>query len=304
MSTKINIITSCYNSNRYLENFLNNFIEQTVFDICELVIHLNKPTDYELKLIKKFSIIHPNNIKYLISKDLVPYSKSWNICISNCKHNILCIWNVDDLRTPTSIEDQYQFIQNNEQYSLVYGNFIEVNQYDKKIGNLHTFHFKNIEEELCESFIFGPFFMFKKNVFKEILMFDEQLKSGADYDFALRFSRKFKSAYIDKILGYYTNENLGLSTSGNIQLIERTLIERRFGIFKKIEFPYFFMIKNYKSNFIKNNDEWFLMDDYQKISFKEFILLSKNFLIFLFSIKTYIFFKSTIKKLIKNFYEK
>ena len=79
--------------------------------------------------------------------------------------------------------------------------------------------------------ILGPFFMFRKNVINEINMFDEQLLSGADYDFALRLGNNFKGIHIKDNLGYFLNIGKGLSTSsGSLQEIERTVIELRYGL--------------------------------------------------------------------------
>ena len=86
----------------------------------------------------------------------------------------------------------------------------------------------------------GPFFMFRKDILEVIGYFDEQFKSGGDYDFALRMSHNgLKIGMIYGILGYYLDEQQGLSTRGdNVQPIERTMVEMRYGLQDKIDKKY------------------------------------------------------------------
>ena len=70
-----------------------------------------------------------------------------------------------------------------------------------------------------------------ESVLESIGKFDEQLISGADYDFAMRLARKFNGKHLNSNLGYYLNTGDGLSTKENSrQEIERTAIEIRYGI--------------------------------------------------------------------------
>ena len=73
--------------------------------------------------------------------------------------------------------------------------------------------------------------MFRRSILAKSGLFDEQLYSGADYDFAMRILSFGKSYYIHKNLGYFLDEGLGASTRPNSkQEIERTVVELRYGI--------------------------------------------------------------------------
>ena len=80
--------------------------------------------------------------------------------------------------------------------------------------------------------ILGPFFMFRRSVLDRCGMFDEQFKSGGDFDFAMRLARCGNGLCLSDMLGYYLNEGTGLSTNINddVQAIERTVIELRYGL--------------------------------------------------------------------------
>jgi hypothetical protein len=143
----------------------------------------------------------------------------------------------------------------------------------------------------------GPFFMFKKKMVNKIGFFDEQLLSGADFDFAIRLAYTTKGVIIKKLLGYYLNEGKGASTKpSSLQPEESNFIHFRYGLFNKVTkaiyyLPtlinydhrnYFFFnkkypIENYFKNYQKiiikkiakyqneNNNKKFLLKVYQKL---------------------------------------
>ena len=70
-----------------------------------------------------------------------------------------------------------------------------------------------------------------KSILEKIGCFDEQLLSGADFDFAMKLARSGNGKHIDFNLGFYLNDRSGLSTNENsLQEIERTVVELRFGL--------------------------------------------------------------------------
>ena len=128
---KISILTSYYKNIKCLSYFLSNLNKQTIFDKIEIVIDHNKPTKQEIKLIKKFQEQYPNKLIHLISKKVVPYVVSINRCINASRGSYLAIWNIDDARTPNSLELQYNAIKD-KKVSFVYGNFKIV----KELGSI------------------------------------------------------------------------------------------------------------------------------------------------------------------------
>jgi len=51
-----------------------------------------------------------------------------NTCIKEAKGEYVTIWNVDDLRTPNSLEMQMKALDENPDIALTYGDFIIVNK--------------------------------------------------------------------------------------------------------------------------------------------------------------------------------
>ncbi len=100
--TKVSTITACYKMGKYMEGFLENLSQQTHKDL-EVVMDHNDPTIKEVELVEEHNEKY-DNIFHIQVDGVDPLGISWNRCIENSSGDYLCIWNVDDLRTPDSIE--------------------------------------------------------------------------------------------------------------------------------------------------------------------------------------------------------
>jgi len=176
----------------YLRKFLWELPNQTIFDDIEVVLDLNEPTEEELVLVNAFMKLHPRRLKVMIKPKVVPIGVSMNECIDEASADLVAIWNIDDLRTPDSLEKQAQRFYDRPHCGVVHGNFVIVKQFGGFMGK-HVSHDRanyDTPEELTRSMILGPFFGFRKSLVNEVGMFDEQLKTGADFDMAIRLAAK------------------------------------------------------------------------------------------------------------------
>ena len=225
--TKVSTITPCYNMSKYMKGFLDNLSTQTHKDL-EIVLDHNDPSDEEVKLVEEYNEQH-DNILHIKVEGVDPIGTSMNRCIEYATGDYLCIWNVDDLRTPDSIEVMAKALDENPDVDFVYGNYIIVPKFGSTEGQYVDETGR--EDELTTGMILGPYFMFRKSLLEKSGVFDEQLVQGADYDLALRLAFNAKGLHLPINLGYYLNEGLGQSTKPDSkQPIERTVIELRYNI--------------------------------------------------------------------------
>ena len=225
--TKVSTITPCYNMSKYMKGFLDNLSTQTHKDL-EIVLDHNDPSDEEVKLVEDYNEQY-DNILHIKVEGVDPIGTSMNRCIEYATGDYLCIWNVDDLRTPDSIEVMAKALDENPDVNFVYGNYVIVPRFGGTEGQYVDETGR--EDELTTGMILGPYFMFRKSILEKSGVFDEQLVQGADYDLALRLALNGKGLHIPINLGYYLNEGLGQSTKPNSkQPIERTVIELRYNI--------------------------------------------------------------------------
>tara|TARA_Y100000034_G_scaffold133194_2_gene198033 strand:+ start:141 stop:983 length:843 start_codon:yes stop_codon:yes gene_type:complete len=256
MQVKISTVTSCYKGEKYLPLFLQKLPQQTIFEQLEVVLVHNEPLPQEVQLVKEFQSKYPGRLKHIIVDKVEPLYKSWNRCLEESTGQYVTIWNIDDLRTPWSLEAQVKVLDENKEIGVSHGNFIVVSQFGLTEG-LFVDHFEvgtSPNKELTRSMVLGPFFMWRKSLCKTVGYFDEQLTTGADFDLAIRLAIQTKIGMTSKILGYYLDEGKGASTRpNNKQLLERTVIELRYGILDKVEKR---MISEAKNNYDISRIYW------------------------------------------------
>ena len=210
-----------------MKGFLDNLSTQTHKDL-EIVLDHNDPSAEEVKLVEEYNEQY-DNILHIKVEGVDPIGTSMNRCIEYATGDYLCIWNVDDLRTPDSIEVMAKALDENPDVDFVYGNYVIVPKFGGTEGQYVDETGR--EDELTTGMILGPYFMFRKSILEKSGVFDEQLVQGADYDLALRLAMNGKGLHLPINLGYYLNEGLGQSTKPNSkQPIERTVIELRYNI--------------------------------------------------------------------------
>ena len=241
--SKVSVITPCFRGERYLEAFLENVADQTMEPDLELVLDHNEPSDKELSIVEAFDREFPGTLVHRVVKSVVPNGRSLNNCVSAASGKYLCIWNVDDHRTRDSLERMCATLDQDSEAGFTYGEFIIVDALGKRDGiQVTCMEFE--KTEFTRSMILGPFFMWRADLTPAVGLFDEQFKSGADYDFAIRLAMNGPGKKTNGNLGHFLNIGQGASTGGthvppNIQPIERTVIELRYGIWDKVDYRLF-----------------------------------------------------------------
>lgn len=298
----VSTITPCFRMKRYLQKFLEDLPKQTMFNNLEVVLDHNEPDDEEISWIKEFQDKYPGRIKHIIVPKVDPIGISMNRCIRESTAGILTIWNVDDLRTPNSIESQYNVLKNSPEIGLVYGNFTIVRSFGVTKGKLVDCS-KYPEGEATRSMFHGPFFMFRKSLCYKCGYFDEQLVQGADFDLAVKLSFNTKISMASDLLGYYLNEGLGQSTKPDtLQPVERVVIELRYGIFDKIDYDQMPRTVNYCVARSLEFGEWKKIENYVP-NYREVIRARKD-MWFSKGLRNYFFKKILLVTSIKSFAKK
>jgi len=229
-------------------------ISQTLWTDSELIIVANDPNPVEQKILKNFEQKWPEQVKVIVVPREALYA-SWNRCIQASNADLLAIANVDDIRTPQGLEQQVARLEKWPEASFCYGPFNIVNQFRAVEGRkILPPAFDPVE--FTRSMHLGPFFVWRKAVHEKIGYFDEQFRSGGDFDFAIRLAMHGRGVLVDELLGYYLDTGSGLSTGSDLQPIERTVIELRYGIFDKIDYDFLLEALKYNVSSCYLNGEW------------------------------------------------
>ena len=233
----VTVLTSCFRGIDYLPEFLESVAAQTIFDETEIVLSHNEPNSNELQNVRDFQALYPGQLRHIIVNPVEPLGASWNRCWYSARGRYVCIWNTDDLRTPDSLQRQRDVLDHQPDAALAYGDFMIVRRFGDARGRyVSTPDFDRLE--FSRSFPVGPFPMWRREIGAQVGYFDEQLRSGADFDLSVRIALRFPMVRVPNLLGYFTNEGTGLSTGNVLQPTERTVIELRYGIYDKIDYDY------------------------------------------------------------------
>jgi hypothetical protein len=244
---------------KYIETFLEQLPNQKIFEDLEVYLDLNEPTPDELKIAVKYQSLYGKHLHVNVVGKVDPIGISMNRCIDKSKGELLAIWNVDDLRTGSSLIDQVELLGNMSNTSFIYGPYKVVNSFGSTEGKLVD-NRKLDRNSFNRGMAAGPFFLFPRRHLSQVGFFDEQLKSGADFDLVQRLLTLGIPSSTTSLLGYYLDEGLGASTRPNsLQPIERTVIEIRYGHINSVDSLYLDSVADYDPSSILTNGKWHLI---------------------------------------------
>lgn len=211
-SPRVSIITSVYKCSDFLFEFFLDVKRQSIFTECELlIIDANEDVDNEdYKIISQFLSLP--NIKYKHVGKCSVY-EAWNIGVKLAKSEIVTNWNTDDRRKWNSLGYQVEYLENNKDVDLCYG--------ELKVSNI-----KNETFEYCNSNQYWPTYegtlenqllhnsphclpVWRKDIHDRFGMFNESYFSAADYDMWFRILKgggKMKKLK-EEVGLYYANPN-------------------------------------------------------------------------------------------------
>jgi hypothetical protein len=241
---KVTIITSLYKGRTYIESFLKNITDQTIWDQCELfILDANSP-DGEIDYIKPYIEKH-NNIRYERLDRVISIYEAWNYIIKNSNSEYLTNANVDDLLYPDCIEKHVELLDSYKDIDVAYCFNIHTNYYElpkNKDGEIWATGDFNLRDMLnCNLPQNHP--VWRRSLHNKFGYFSEDYSSGSDWEFWLRCSvlgSKYK--LIPEILGVYYRNPEGVSS--NFFNMERNLSENREILQKYIDILSYLSVNN------------------------------------------------------------
>jgi len=219
----ISIITSLYKGGKFIEHFMEEVTNQTIFSQCELLILDANSPDNEYDVIKKYCERYPN-IVYQRLADTPSVQQTMNLAIEQAKGEILTLWNVDDSRRIDALEVLAKHLVVDPTVHLVYADCYQTSKINESFKNnsgsgiLYEHSRCDFSKENMIKCLPGPMPMWKKELNEACGLFDKALTFAGDWELWLRcVSAGLKFKKVPEVLGLYYFNPAGLSTSEEYQ---------------------------------------------------------------------------------------
>lgn len=313
--SKISVIISIYNGERYLREAIDSILNQSLKDF-EFIIVNDASTDRTLDILKNYAdkdkrIILVNNNENL------GLTESLNKAIKLAKGEYIARMDADDISHPDRLGFECDFLDNNPDIGLVgtHASFINEKGQEFSIWHMPTSDYE-IKKELMlgNSFCHGSI-MIRKKCLEKIGHYREKFKYAQDYDLWLRCSEHYKCANLPLVLyklrrfaNSISRKKLSKQSEYHLLAICLARERRNAGIDRLNEIEgkdiVSLLIKNYGLNMSRINK--FKSDNFMNYSlellnsksyFQAIRLWVKGFLLDPESLKSKIFFKELTKNL-------
>ena len=253
MSKILTIVTSAYKAEKYLEGYFQNILSLEGLERFQVIVVLNDATPAEKKIADTYQNRFPETFRLVYTpRETIGASTNRGYTMADSVYVVYA--DVDDLRPPDAYVRQIQTLDNNPDVDFTYGDFLDV----KKIGDTTgrravTAAFDRLS--FTRGCLVGPNHFFRKRLLEKVGFWDEQLRSGGDFEFQVRaaFNCKFKKT--EGVLVYKLDAAQSAS-QGILQPLERTVIELRYGIYDKIDYNYLPDAVRYNIAYLWHNGTW------------------------------------------------
>ncbi|PEM53789.1 glycosyltransferase family 2 protein [Bacillus wiedmannii] len=217
----ISVIMSNYNtSEKYLRESIESILKQSFTDF-EFIIIDDCSTNNNKSILKNFN---DDRVKIIFNEKNLGLAASLNKALQIAKGEFVARMDSDDISLETRLEKQYKYLKSNPSVGLVAS-------FAKKIGNDKGYIYSILEEpeKMNVPMFFGnvichPSVMFRREaIISNRLKYNEEFKTGQDYELWSRLLKKEKVAIIPEVLLSYRIHNNQISNEKKMDQIQNTM---------------------------------------------------------------------------------
>lgn len=195
---KVSIIIPTYGGSDSLIRSVDSVLSQTYPDLEVIVVDDNNPDTDARKKTEKQMTKYSNNtqVKYIKHEHNKNGSAARNTGFRNSDGEYICLLDDDDAFLPSKIEKQVAYLNAHPEYGACY---CWRRQRNKEICGTYT---GNLSQQLLD-LTFTPTtsaLMIRRSCYEALNGFDESYRRHQDYEFMLRFFKKFKMGVVEEIL--------------------------------------------------------------------------------------------------------
>ena len=155
---------NCHNGEKFLSESLSSILNQT-YNNWEIIFFDNASNDKSREILKNYN---DKRIKYFKNNKLVDLYKARNLAVDQCSGEYISFLDTDDLWTPDKLEKQINFIQQNNQFKIVYSNYYLLENKKKSIKHKMNLPSGLITQKLLDYYSLGiATVLLEKSFFQE-----------------------------------------------------------------------------------------------------------------------------------------
>lgn len=209
---KVSVIIPAYNRESYIRQTVDSVLGQTYQNI-ELIVVDDGSSDGTRQILEQYG----NKLLLLEHEQRANKGQSAaiNLGLKKAVGHYVAILDSDDYWHPDKIKIQVEFLEQNPDVGLVYGNGEGVNADGEYLYDIYSD--SHYEENKPANVLMDCYFLVpnnalvRKSVFDEVGGFDESLRSAQDHDMAIRIAEVTKLAYINYKWFYYRRHGQSIS---------------------------------------------------------------------------------------------
>jgi len=197
-SLTLSVVTPSFNTGRYLGAAIASVLEQDWPHIQHIVMD-GGSTDNSLDVLREFG----DRVRWISQKDQ-GQSDAINKGFSRTSGDVLAWLNSDDTYAPGAVRSSMEFLQANPDVAMVYGNADYIDAAGKLIAPCaHIEPFDRHRLFYYSDFIVQPAAFFRRSAFDAVGGLDPSLNWTMDYDLWIKIAKRFKIAYLPKLMAHY-----------------------------------------------------------------------------------------------------
>lgn len=158
---QISVILCVYNGEKYLRQTINSVLSQT-FTNFEFIIRNDSSTDKTEEIIKSYN---DDRIIYVLhERQNIGEARNGACALARGKY--IAVIDDDDVALPTRLQEEYDYLENNPDYSVVGSSFYFIDVHDNLLGRSFLFtHDKTLRKMAKKAMngIANPSIMFRKD---------------------------------------------------------------------------------------------------------------------------------------------
>ncbi|UFX82761.1 glycosyltransferase family 2 protein [Candidatus Absconditicoccus praedator] len=262
---KISVIMPVYNTEKYISETIESILNQTFKDF-EFVIIDDYSNDGTFQILQSYAN-QDSRIKLIQNPENIGVVKTRNKLFSKVspESKYIAIIDSDDIAEPDRLQKQFDFLEENNEYSIVGSNITIIDENGQKIGQRKypSNHEQVSKTILKKSPLAQPVVMIRKKDLEKVGYYNEEFERCQDYELWFRFfDAGYKIANIqENLLNYRVFEGQGKSK--HLKLTLKNTI--------KVQSKYLFKIKYFD-----------ISSFFYHIALRVLMLLPNSFVLWLF----------------------